>query len=140
MHVVRARAEEEVMRFDRVIFSGTRALLSPDDEFFVAERVRRYAALSREVAVGDCPTGVDALVRRLVPHARVFMADWNRLDTGAGPERNRQLVLWAAEVEDYTSRALVAFPGPRSTGTWDCVRRAAAAHVRAIVDAVGARR
>lgn len=128
------------MRFDRVIFSGTREDLSPDDEFFVAERVRRYAVLSREVAVGDCPTGVDALVRRLVPHAYVFVADWDRLGKAAGPERNGRMVEWAAEVDDYASRALVAFPGHKSSGTWDCVRRAAAAHVRAIVDAVGARR
>lgn len=118
----------------RLIISGTREPLSAEDRAAVADLVMRGARWADEVGVGDCPTGVDALVRELVPDAVVFVARWRELGRRAGPERNGRLVAWAAEAE---LRWLLAFPGPRSTGTPDCVQQAEDAGVPVVVTEVG---
>jgi hypothetical protein len=123
-----------VTRYDRVIVTGTRDALSAEDEWAVERLVRRYVAASAALAVGDCPTGVDALVRQLYPHASVLTADWQRFGKRAGPERNGRLVAWVADGE---SPIVLAFPSPTSRGTWDCARQAAAAGVRVLVEPVG---
>lgn len=76
-----------------------------------------------EVFVGDCPTGVDHMVRiwcedvGLKPE--VFRADWGAFGNYAGPKRNGEMLKAAT-----TTALLIAFEGGK--GTSDCVRQAAA--------------
>ena len=70
--------------------------------------------------------GCDALVEGIaVAHsARVerYPADWKNRGNAAGPERNARMVKSGASI-------CLAFPTPQSTGTWDCIHRAAAAGI-----------
>lgn len=118
----------------RVIYSGTRERLSDADR---ARVLAMMFARGGEHGVGDCPTGLDAFVRAaLIEPPIVFAAEWDRLGKRAGPERNARMVRWAAERE---GSILLAFPGPTSRGTWDCVRRAVAAGLRVLIEPVGRR-
>lgn len=121
----------------RVIITGTREELSAEDRAIATDLILRAAAWADEVGVGDCPTGIDALVRELVPGARVFRADWQAFGRKAGPMRNGDLVGWGAEADECWA---LGFPGPRSKGSWDCVRQAKAAEVDVLVRRVGGAR
>lgn len=74
-----------------------------------------------EVLVGDCPTGVDKMVREWCDSTftpcTVFKANWEKHGKAAGPKRNSEMVR-ASKVD----AAVIAFPGGK--GTADCVRRA----------------
>lgn len=149
----------------RLIISGTREELSDEDRDVVLDVLARSLAHAAEIGVGDCRTGIDALVREAVdelhrgswrtegqarPPLSTFIADWDRLGKRAGPERNARMVAWAAETDRaFAPRSphraaglgmLLAFPGPRSRGTWDCVRRARAAGLSVGVKRVGGAR
>lgn len=55
-------------------------------------------------------------------------AQWARDGRTAGPKRNRAMLNVVIALENCGYRAVCrAFPGPRSRGTWDMVRRARAA-------------
>lgn len=76
----------------------------------------------KDIFVGDCPTGLDLLVRQWGTSTgcklKIFYADWNLHGKAAGPIRNREMLEAAGD-------ALVfAFKGGR--GTADCVRQAIA--------------
>lgn len=94
-----------------------------------------YAPMSRGDAVivvqGECPYGgVDKVAENLATSTKGLIneghpADWKRLGRKAGMMRNGEMVAAGAEI-------CLAFPNAQSTGTWDCIRKAAAAgiHVR----------
>jgi hypothetical protein len=77
---------------------------------------------------GQCPYGGVDLVAHLwalnnleatpEPHP----ADWARYGKAAGHIRNGEMVALGAYV-------CLAFPGPKSVGTWDCIRKAANAGI-----------
>jgi hypothetical protein len=72
---------------------------------------------------GQCPKGGADLWAEEWAHRRGFAverhpADWDRFGKAAGPKRNSLMVSLGGDL-------CVAFPGPGSTGTWDCVRKAA---------------
>lgn len=74
------------------------------------------------LVVQGLATGVDEnavrwAIARKVPVAS-FPADWERFGRKAGPIRNRQML------DAYPDATVLAFPGPKSRGTWDCVRAA----------------
>ncbi len=71
----------------------------------------------RSFAVGDCPTGLDRMVREMIPctHIDVHRASWTLHGKAAGPIRNR------AMLEDDVD-VLVVFPGGK--GTADCAMQA----------------
>lgn len=72
------------------------------------------------LVVGDCETGVDALVRRWAGNrAKVFRADWDAMGRAAGPIRNATMAKWAAE----RCSKFLAFPreGEKNKGTGSCV-------------------
>lgn len=121
----------------RVIITGTREELSAEDRAIASDLILRAAAWADEVGVGDCPTGIDALVRKLVPGARVFRADWQAFGPSAGPKRNGNMVRWCAKADE---RRAVGLPGPRSRGTWDCIRKAKAADVAVLIKRMGGAR
>lgn len=99
-----------------LVFSGGRDF---KDAFVVRHILAAYATDSAQIFVGDCPTGLDAIVRTLRPDARVFCADWSAHGRAAGPLRNRDMCAAAAAAGNAV---LFAFPGGR--GTADCVRQA----------------
>lgn len=55
---------------------------------------------------------------RVEPHP----ADWSHDGDAAGPIRNSRMIELGADI-------CIAFPGPRSVGTWDCIRKAVAAGI-----------
>lgn len=72
---------------------------------------------SLRIAVGDCPTGVDAAVASwLEKHPRVshhiYKADWEKYGKKAGPIRNDKMIL------SECPKTVYAFPGGK--GTEDC--------------------
>lgn len=82
--------------------------------------------------VGDCPTGVDALVRDWAQgFSRVFKADWKGVGKAAGPLRNGRMVTaakrwadkpyWEGHIVDVL---VLAFPKGKSPGTRDCMKQA----------------
>ena len=120
----------------RLIISGTREELSAEDRAMVLDVIAPYAARASAIGVGDCERGVDVLVVGVRWPVAVysFGADWQALGKRAGPERNGRMVAWAAEVP---GSVLLAFPGPSSRGTWDCVRQARAAGLSIVIKRVG---
>lgn len=98
-----------------------------------------------EYRVGDCPTGVDAAVRRLWdlqgsktgwyrPQvsgrrrlAPPYRADWGAAGRRAGPERNRAMLRGDGTDDLVTGFASALYampePGPRKpvSGTWTCM-------------------
>jgi hypothetical protein len=130
---------------ERLIVTGGRRFgYAARDEF---PRRKRRAATERQyvegalenaltpraiVVVGDCPTGVDAIVRDYArKHNRdleVFCADWKRHGRKAGPIRNGEMV--RATVAEGGAVRCLAFPG--GNGTSDCIRQAKAAGVSVV--------
>jgi hypothetical protein len=78
---------------------------------------------------GGCPTGADKIAddwaREQDWEPSVFEADWNRLGKAAGPLRNSAMVRMGAEY-------CIGFPlvGAKSTGSWDCLRKAKKAKIQ----------
>lgn len=60
---------------------------------------------------------------------RPFGADWDHFGGAAGPRRNGEMVRTALGLLPPQQILGLAFPGPRSRGTWDCVRKMKAAHI-----------
>lgn len=60
-----------------------------------------------------------------------FPADWRRYGNAAGGIRNRAMVRSGPHL-------CLAWPGPRSVGTWDCIRVARAAGVATVVHGIEA--
>jgi hypothetical protein len=69
-------------------------------------------------AIGDCPTGVDACVtaywRALGKAVRIFVADWERHGSAAGPIRNREMVR-ESTANGTLPGICLAFPGGEET-------------------------
>ncbi len=79
------------------------------------------------LAHGQCPYGgADLFAEQWAGHygfeAERNPADFDRLGKAAGPQRNTRMIAKGGDL-------CVAFPGPGSRGTWDCVRKAADAGV-----------
>jgi hypothetical protein len=65
-------------------------------------------------------------------------ADWDKHGKGAGPRRNQSIVDIAVALKRWGAEVIVlAFPGPSSRGTWDCVRRAEKAGLTVNVHKIG---
>lgn len=58
------------------------------------------------------------------PDVRIepYPADWDQFPHDAGPLRNRQMVYEATQRLPVERIHGLAFPGPRSRGTWHCVK------------------
>lgn len=57
-------------------------------------------------------------------------ADWDRYGDAAGPIRNEGMVHQALQLAPPQRITGLAFPGPRSRGTWNCVRHMKDAGIR----------
>jgi len=85
------------------------------------------------IFAGDAP-GVDKIAQLWWANGaqvdlRIFEADWKLLGKAAGPERNERMVAAALAFRDTHRLIGLAFPGPKSSGTWDCVRQMRAAGI-----------
>lgn len=105
-----------------VIFSGGRDFC--DRELFDSI-MELYVAQDDIVYVGDCPSGLDAMVRAFGHEwQRIFKADWRKYGRSAGPRRNADMCRAAMEFAENNGYPvlLIAFPGGR--GTASCVQQA----------------
>jgi hypothetical protein len=118
----------------RVIVTGWRgATVDHLDRDGSTVRERLYGELVRLVPVlvvhgGDpdrprrSPPGMDLLAHDLATEwgwpVEAYPARWKELGRSAGPVRNEQMVAAGAVL-------VLAWPGPGSVGTWDCLRLAA---------------
>lgn len=119
------------MRERIVIFTGSREL--PKEYHAEVERiVRRELHDHSLIFVGDCPSGLDALVyntafRDNAGHlVAQFKAPWSSEGRRAGPLRNTRMVDTAVVMAQAMRRQLVchAWPMPGGLGTLDCMARA----------------
>ncbi len=77
-----------------------------------------------ELRVGDCPTGLDAIVASFPYKVVVYRAAWDKHGKAAGPIRNAAMLNTKSDALNSNVDLLVAFPGGR--GTADCVCQARA--------------
>jgi hypothetical protein len=116
-----------------IIITGSRYLVDPEPVIMIlSEYINRMVILYH----GDNLAGVDTHAYDFVnKHGswiqRRHAARWNLFGDRAGPIRNSEMVQ-AAHVEaqelDCAIQCL-AFPGPRSIGTYDCARKAQALNI-----------
>lgn len=98
----------------RLAFTGGRDYIPTNSD---AEELTRLVSRLEPtlILVGDCPSGVDAWIKRWAEagdmETQIFRADWATYGKAAGPIRNGSMISYA--------EALVAFPGGR--GTANCV-------------------
>lgn len=62
-------------------------------------------------------------------------ANWNEYGKGAGPVRNQEMIDKALSLGFNETNRIVcaAFPLLGSIGTWDCIKRAAAAKIKCVI-------
>lgn len=102
----------------RIGFTGGRDY---SNELLVSQVVQLF--WEAEVHVGDCPTGLDKMVRfrryEFDYPCFVHKADWDKHGRAAGPIRNKELI--------DSIEFLIAFPGGK--GTANCIAQAREAGV-----------
>lgn len=103
----------------RILVTGSRNWTDVDA---VTSYLSRWSDLPVEVVHGDCPTGLDAIVKAWAQRTpgvsqSARPADWS-LGKKAGPLRNQQMV----DMGGY--HCCVGWPLGDSRGTRDCMRRA----------------
>jgi len=88
----------------KVMVTGYRRMT---DTATVLDALARHVPADATILVGDCPTGVDAIVRKHWPpdQTEVYVADWNGLGRAAEPRRNQRMI-------DQRPDLVLAFPGP----------------------------
>jgi hypothetical protein len=112
----------------RILVTGARAWT----DRAAIERALLDAAGDRAdvVVVHGAAVGADTIAGELAValgwRVEAHPADWAKGGRRAGPRRNREMVEAGADV-------CLAFPGPESRGTWDCVRRARRAGIPVVV-------
>lgn len=127
----------------RAGFSGSRRMPTRAHRRRLFDLIKRAAFWADEIVVGDAD-GFDRFVRKVVgilrtvfkvacAKLRVFFAEWDRFGRAAGPRRNGKMVVCLADADE---RFLIAAPGPRSRGTWDCARQAKRAGIGVRVERV----
>lgn len=99
----------------KIAFTGGRDYKDRKMVQFVVDLLKAADVCS--FAVGDCPTGLDRVVREIIPatHVDVHHASWTLYGKAAGPIRNRTML------EDDVD-VLVVFPGGK--GTANCAMQA----------------
>lgn len=103
-----------------IVFTGGRDF--KDERLF--RSVRALVGLEPQVFVGDCPTGLDSMVRSYYPRARVFKARWDEYGRAAGPLRNREMLFAAKEAAARARESLFLLSFPGGKGTLGCTAEA----------------
>jgi hypothetical protein len=117
----------------RILITGSRHWTDRAPVWYVLQRICAANPGPHALVHGDCERGIDRLVVGWAldigceydathePHP----ADWARNGRAAGPKRNQAMVDLGADI-------CLAWPGPGSKGTFDCMRRAAKAGIRVV--------
>ena len=108
-----------------VLITGTREAIGPKTKRAIQDALAGADLL----IVGDCPTGVDRYALGVAQTEGInyerHEADWDRWGRSAGPRRNRDMVYRAVDLLARGHHVeCAAFPGPKSTGTRDCMTQA----------------
>lgn len=110
----------------KILFTGSRAWTDEDAAINV---FNAYVQPGDHVVVGDCPTGLDKMIRDLCYDSEtsydVHHADWKEHGRAAGPLRNQEMVNTGPDL-------CIGFPLENSRGTKDCMTRARMAGVTVI--------
>lgn len=104
------------MSREYVAIVGTRNVVSGDVAKQVYEIIRSLPQ-DTVFVTGDCPTGIDAVVRQNCKRKRFLVechAPWDTFKLSAGPKRN--------EVIAHIADRGIAFPHGESRGTRGCAR------------------
>lgn len=115
-----------MMTTKRLLVTGGRHWV--DEETMTAALATAYRDLGGGyiVLVHGAARGADTMAARLWEArglaTEAHPADWDRLRRAAGGIRNQEMV-------DRGADLALAFPDPKSKGTWDCVRRIEAAGI-----------
>lgn len=106
----------------RVLFSGDRRWHDTDAVLVDLHNIHRDAV----IVVGDCPTGVDAIVRKFAQDAghgvEVHHAMWEKHGKAAGPIRNQAMIDTGIDHGYF-------YITPQSRGTRHCLNAATRAGV-----------
>ena len=109
-----------------ILFTGSRNWTDEDAAINV---FNAYVQPGDHVTVGDCPTGLDKMIRVLCQgngvSYKVHHADWKEHGRAAGPKRNQEMVNTGPDL-------CIGFPLGDSRGTRDCMTRARMAGVTVI--------
>lgn len=115
----------------RVIVTGSRNCTA-EQALFVQEKLNLallpWTNYGVTLVEGHCPYGgVDRIAERWGKATEGVTveshpADFEREGRSAGPRRNQIMVNRGANL-------IIAFPSSKSTGTWDCLKKAAAAGI-----------
>jgi hypothetical protein len=113
---------------------GVRLLITGGREYDDKDTIRKWIENVASIGPIDViihganPRGADKLADELADELGiaklVYPADWNKHGKAAGPIRNQQMI------DEGHPTYVLAFPDPKSRGTWDMVRRAKAAGVK----------
>jgi hypothetical protein len=123
-----------------ILVTGTRNELSEEGQILVGAHIQDdinshicTAMPDYMIFHGGCPTGVDQWVNDCFYPCWTFPADWQKLGKSAGPTRNQAMVETAKRFQQYGHSVICyAFPGPKSTGTIDCLSRAERAGIETV--------
>ena len=115
----------------RVLVTGSRKITPENAEYVrsVLGLFKTFHPRDRIVIVEGGAQGVDLIASMWASAEGVatekHTADWASYGKRAGSIRNQEMV-------DRGATVCIAFPGPGSVGTWDCVRRARKAGIRVV--------
>lgn len=92
---------------------------------------QRTSATNKPIFISGGARGADQFIRDMAKAwglpCEVYMADWNKHGKKAGSIRNQQML------DEGKPDLVIAFPTPKSIGTWDMVRRAQKANIEIII-------
>lgn len=121
-----------------IAFSGSR-IYSPKRAAAVREVLKELYLqhwMSLVIHVGDCPSGVDAVVaseciKQNIAYHR-FVADWRKHGPSAGPKRNAEMLKDCSELHAFPC----APEEGESRGTRDAIEQATKRRLRVVVHEV----
>jgi hypothetical protein len=110
----------------RVVVTGSRLWQDPEPVWRKLDGLWSLFDGAVELAVGDCPTGVDSAVRVWAeshglwrtPAVVEYVADWVRYQGYAGPERNGRMV---TDHQPDLGLAFLGAPPSKNKGTRNCI-------------------
>ena len=116
----------------RIVVAGSRQIRFHTNLCLLAEAgVRALSGcVTPHIITGCCPTGADNWARNHGPErASVFQADWDRHGKAAGPIRNAQMAVYAAE---EPGGALLLIWDGKSRGSRSMLKEARIAGLRVL--------
>jgi hypothetical protein len=112
-----------------VVTGGAPRQDDPDPSWLTALEPALFRYLNEQtpdLVIVGCARGIDSLTREWCAETGtdllIGQAHWRKLKRPAGNRRNRAMALTGCAFAGHSSEVRVgAFPGPRSTGTWNMI-------------------